>query len=67
MAHNVRDTIKAYRTVWGDDIEYSFLTDVECHEAIYEAEPELLEYYDGLQGMFEGDVCRSAILYLNGG
>ena len=67
MAHNVRDIIKTYRTVWGDDMEYSFLTDVECRDAIYEVEPELLVYYDGLQGMFKGDVCRSAILYLKGG
>ena len=67
MAHNVRDTIKTYRQVWGDDMEYSFLTDVDCRKAIYEAEPELLAYYDHLEGMFKGDICRSAFLYLNGG
>jgi len=67
MAHNVRDTIEAYRQVWGDDMEYDFLTDVECRKAIYEAESELLAYYDDLDGMFKGDICRSAFLYLNGG
>ena len=53
MAHNVRDTIKTYRQVWGDDMEYSFLTDVDCRKAIYEAEPELLAYYDHLEGMLK--------------
>jgi len=67
MAHNVHDTIKAYSEVWGDDMEYDFLTDVECRKAIYETEPELLVYYDDLEGMFKGDICRSAYLYLNGG
>ena len=67
MAHNVHDTIEAYRGVWGDDMAYDFLTDVECHKAIYETEPELLAYYDDLEGMFKGDICRSAYLYLNGG
>ena len=67
MAHNVRDTIEAYRQVWGDDMEYNFLTDVECRKAIYEAEPELLAFYDDLEGMFKGDICRSAFLYLKGG
>ena len=67
MAHNVRDTIKAYSEVWGDDMEYDFLTDVECRKAIYKTEPELLAYYDDLEGMFKGDICRSAYLYLNGG
>jgi hypothetical protein len=67
MAHNVHDTIKAYSEVWGDDMEYDFLTDVECRKAIYETEPELLAYYDDLEGMFKGDICRSAYLYLNGG
>ena len=67
MAHNVRDTIGAYRQVWGDDMEYTFLTDVDCRKAIYEAEPKLLAYYDRLPGMLKGDICRSAYLYLNGG
>jgi hypothetical protein len=67
LAHNVHDTIKAYSEVWGDDMEYDFLTDVECRKAIYETEPELLAYYDDLEGMFKGDICRSAYLYLNGG
>ena len=67
MAHNVHDTIKAYSEVWGDDMEYDFLTDVECRKAIYKTEPELLAYYDDLEGMFKGDICRSAYLYLNGG
>jgi hypothetical protein len=66
MAHNVYDTIKAYSEVWGD-VEYDFLTDVECRKAIYEVEPELLAYYDGLEGMLKADICRSADLYLNGG
>ena len=67
MAHNVRETIKAYRQVWGDDMEYDFLADAECRKAIYEAEPELLAYYDDYEGMLKGDICRSAFLYLNGG
>ena len=67
FAHNVRDTIKAYEKVWADDLQVTFLTDVECRKALYEAKPELLKYYDDLEGMFKGDLCRSADLYLNGG
>lgn len=67
LAHNVRDTIKAYEKVWADDLQVTFLTDVECRKALYEAKPELLKYYDDLEGMFKGDLCRSADLYLNGG
>lgn len=67
LAHNVRDTIKSYKEVWGDDVQLTFLTDEECRRALYETEPELLTYYDDLQGMFKGDLCRSAELFLNGG
>ena len=67
MAHNVRDTINAYKQVWSDDMQVVFLTDVDCRKALYGVEPELLQYYDGLEGMFKGDLCRAADLYLNGG
>ena len=72
LAHNVHDTINAYKKVWAaedddDDIDVTFLTDEDCVEAISEVEPELLKYYDGLEGMFKGDVCRIAYLYKYGG
>jgi hypothetical protein len=67
FAHNVRDTVKSYKEVWGDDIQVTFLTDEDCRRALYETEPELLTYYDNLAGMFKGDLCRSAELFLNGG
>jgi hypothetical protein len=66
-AHNVRDTIKSYKEVWGDDMQVTFLTDEDCRRALYDTEPELLAYYDDLAGMFKGDLCRSAELFLNGG
>lgn len=72
LAHNVHDTINAYKKVWAaedddDDIDVTFLTDEDCVEAISEVEPELLKYYDGLEGMFKGDVCRIVYLYKYGG
>ena len=71
LAHNVHDTINAYKKVWAaeddDDIDVTFLTDEDCVQAISEVEPELLKYYDGLEGMFKGDVCRIAYLYKYGG
>jgi len=68
LAHNVLDTIDAYKKEWADDdVEVTFMTDEDCRIALYEVEPEFLEYYDGLAGMFKGDLCRSASLYLDGG
>ncbi len=68
LAHNVLDTIDAYKKEWADDdVEVTFMTDEDCRIALYEVEPEFLEYYDDLAGMFKGDLCRSASLYLDGG
>ena len=68
LAHNVQDTIYLYKKEWAtEDVEVTFLTDKECVEAISEVEPKLLKYYDGLKGMFKGDICRVAYLYMNGG
>ena len=62
------DTIDAYKKEWADDdVEVTFLTDEDCRIALSEVEPEFLEYYDDLAGMFKGDLCRSASLYLDGG
>ena len=68
LAHNIHDTINLYKNEWAsEDVEVTFLTDEECVETISEVEPELLKYYDGLEGMFKGDVCRAVYLYKNGG
>lgn len=68
LAHNVYDTINAYKKEWAsDDVEVTFLTDKECVEAISDVEPELLKYYDDQPGMYKGDICRVAYLYKYGG
>ena len=67
LAHNVRDTISAYKKVWPDDTEVAFLTDIHCRKALFVVEPKLLDYFDSLEGMIKGDLCRAADLYLNGG
>lgn len=66
LAENVRATIRAYQDVW-PDAEIVFLTDTDCRRALNDLEPELLEYFDNLPGMFKGDICRVADLLVNGG
>jgi mannosyltransferase OCH1-like enzyme len=45
-----------------------FLTDPRCREAVTQAEPRLLEYFDKEEkGAFRSDICRVADLYLKGG
>lgn len=61
MAENVHDTIKIYQNLW-PDVEVAFLTDADCRKTLSVVEPELLKYYDELDGMFKGDLCRAADL-----
>ena len=66
LAENVRATIRAYQDVL-PDAEIVFLTDTDCRKALNDLKPELLEYFDNLEGMFKGDICRVADLLVNGG
>ena len=44
LAENAKATVRAYAEIW-DDLEYVFLTDVDCVNAIREAMPELVGWF----------------------
>jgi hypothetical protein len=50
LAMNVRATLDAYRNIW-PDLEYVFLTDDDCINAIEEVEPGLVGWFNALDGM----------------
>jgi len=69
LYENVMHTIAEYRKAWDDPAaRVSFLDDDLCRDRIREAEPRLVRYFNGeTSGMFRGDICRVAALYLAGG
>jgi hypothetical protein len=69
LAANVRHTIDAYRQAWDEaSAEINVYNDTMCRALLQKVEPLLLVYFDGeTQGMYRGDVCRTAILYMFGG
>ena len=66
---NIRHTIDAYRTLWGEpDAPVRFLDDDACRAVIERVEPKLVPHFDKeTQGMYKADVCRVAALYEEGG
>ena len=44
LAENAKATVRAYAEIW-DDLEYVFLTDVDCVDAVREAMPELVGWF----------------------
>jgi hypothetical protein len=49
VAENAKATINAYRQVWSD-LEVVFLTDDDCIEVINASEPQLIPYFESLEG-----------------
>ena len=49
VAENAKATTNAYRLVW-PDLEVVFLTDDDCIEAINASEPQLIPYFERLEG-----------------
>jgi hypothetical protein len=69
LAANVRHTIDAYRQAWDEpSAEITVYNDTMCRALLQKVEPLLVVYFDEEQlGMYRGDVCRTAILYMFGG
>ncbi|KAL7471544.1 hypothetical protein ACHAXS_011850 [Conticribra weissflogii] len=50
------------------NVVVSFLSDVDCIEAIEKSEPRLVPHFQNeARGEFKADICRVAALYLEGG
>jgi hypothetical protein len=65
---NVKNTIEVYRKHWGGSLDVVFVGGEACEEAIAQANFRLLKYYYiEKQGPYKSDLCRYAILFLNGG
>lgn len=76
---NLANTVSVYEEAWNDKenwnenetdsrVTVDFLTDKECREAVTQAEPRLLQYFNNeTEGAFRSDICRIADLYLKGG
>ena len=66
---NVMNTASKYMKAWNDEkSQVKFLDDNACREAISEAEPKLLRYFnDEAKGAYKADICRAAALYNSGG
>ena len=69
LYENVMHTIEEYRKAWDDrSAKVNFLDDDQCRKRIQNAEPRLVGYFDEEKsGMYRGDICRVAALYLEGG
>eukprot|EP00956_Cyclotella_meneghiniana_P012429 scaffold17647_cov68-Cyclotella_meneghiniana.AAC.9 len=74
LAENAKATVNTYARIW-NDLEYVFLTDDDCIEAIKEVFSSIKstgQYSErgnpsSTQGMYKADICRAAYLYLHGG
>ena len=65
---NIRQTIDAYCTLWGDpDSLVRFPNDAACRAVIQRVKPKLVPHFDKeTQGMYKADVCRVAAMYEEG-
>lgn len=51
LAENAKATVRAYRRIW-PDVEYVFLTDGDCIDALNRTEPGLIPWFNsGLEGV----------------
>jgi hypothetical protein len=66
---NVMHTIDSYRNAWNEtEAPVWFLTNPECQQVIEATYPRILPIFrNETKGMFKGDICRVAALYLTGG
>ena len=69
LAANVRKSIHAYKQAWDDPLaQISVYNDTMCRALLQTVEPLLVKYFDReTHGMYRGDMCRTAILYMFGG
>lgn len=51
LAENARATVNAYKKIW-PDLEYKFLMDDDCIQAINETEPGLVGWFNAVDGMY---------------
>lgn len=57
LAENAKATVNAYSKIW-PDLEFKFLTDEDCLEALNQTQPGLIPWFNsGLAGEFLCDYC----------